>query len=67
MEAPMQIAPRGTDNRYRCFLSHGQQADTGVLPFVQLRAVSAATAARLAHAVTGACVVEVVRLEKAAS
>jgi hypothetical protein len=67
MEAPMQIAPRSTDNRYRCFLNHGHQADTGVLPFVQLRAVSAAIAARLAHAVTGACVVEVVRLEEVAS
>jgi hypothetical protein len=63
----MQIAPRGTDNRYRCFLSTGHQADTGVLQFVQLRAVSADVAARLAHAVTGAGVVEVVRLEEVAA
>jgi len=63
----MQIAPRSTARRYRCYLSHGHPADTGVLPFVQLRAVSAAIAARLAHAVTGACVVEVVRLEEVAS
>ena len=31
----MQIAPRGTDNRYRCHLNYGHPADTGVLPFVQ--------------------------------
>jgi len=31
MEAPMQIAPRGTDNRYRCHLNYGHPADTGVV------------------------------------
>jgi hypothetical protein len=67
MEERMQIAPRSADNRYRCYLNHGHPAETGVLPFVQLKAVSAGTAARLAHAVTGACVVEVVRLEEVAS
>jgi len=62
----MHITAR-SDNRYRCYLNHGQQAETGVLPFVQLRAATAATAARLAHAVTGAAVVEVERLEEVAS
>lgn len=52
-------------NRYRCFLQYTTAiADTGVLPFVQLRAKSAELAARLALAVTGAlAVVEVQRIE----
>lgn len=53
-------------NRYRCFLQYTTAlAETGVLPFVQLRAKSAEVAARLALAVTGAlAVVEVQRLEE---
>ena len=61
------MQPTDTSSRYRCFLQHSTQpADTGVLPFVQLRAKSAELAARLALAVSGAlAVVEVQRLEDA--
>lgn len=54
-------------NRYRCFLQYtGDLAETGVLPFVQLRAQTAELAARLALAATGAlAVVEVQRIEEA--
>lgn len=56
-------------NRYRCFLQYGTQiAETGVQPFLQLRAATAELAARLALAVSGAiAVVEVVRLEEVAA
>lgn len=59
----------GSTRRYRCYLTHDRGiADTGVHPFVQLRAASACLAARLALAVTGAiAVVEVQRLEELAS
>jgi hypothetical protein len=54
--------------RYRCFIRRNLDiADTGVLPFVQLRARDAERAAQLAQAVTGCLsVVEVLRLEQAA-
>jgi len=53
-------------SRYRCYLAHSLGiAESGVHPFVQLRAATAEIAARLAIAVTGAiAVVEVVRLEE---
>lgn len=64
----MLITPRGADSRYRCYLNRSTAiSETGEREFVQLRAASAATAAHLAHAVTGACVVEVVRLEEVAA
>ena len=55
-------------NRYRCYLAHSLGiAESGVYPFVQLRAATAQIAARLALAVSGAlAVVEVVRLEEIA-
>lgn len=40
--------------------------DTGVLPFVQIRATDAEDAQRKAHAVTGCAVVGVERIEVAA-
>ena len=54
-------------NRYRCFLQYSTEpAETGVRPFVQLKAKTAELAARAALAVSGAlAVVEVVRLEEA--
>lgn len=53
--------------RYRCFLQHSTQInESGVQPFVQLRAKTAELAARLALAVSGAiAVTDVVRLEDA--
>jgi hypothetical protein len=56
-------------HRYRCYLTHTLGiAESGVHPFVQLRAATAELAARLALAVTGAiAVVEVERLEEVAS
>lgn len=56
-------------NRYRCYLQHSTAiAESGVLPFVQLRARTAEIAARLALAVSGAiAVVEVERLEEISS
>ncbi len=53
-------------NRYRCFLQMSTEpAETGVRPFIQLRAKTAEVAARLALSVSGAiAVVEVVRLEE---
>ena len=55
-------------NRYRCYLFPGLGlSETGVLPYLQLRAATAELAARLALAVSGAlAVVEVVRLEEIA-
>ena len=55
--------------RYRCFLQYTTGvAESGVHPFIQLRARSAEIAARLALAVSGAmAVVEVERLEERAS
>lgn len=53
-----------TQHRYRCFLQLSTQpAETGVLPYVQLRAPDAEQAARRAHHVTGAAIVEVQRME----
>jgi hypothetical protein len=64
----MHITPRSEHSRYRCYLNRSTAiSDTGEREFVQLKAASAATAAHLAHAVTGAGVVEVVRLEEVAS
>lgn len=62
----MLTSPRTDDRSYRCFLAYTLQiADTGVRPFVQLKAASACRAAHLARAVTGAqAVVEVIRLEE---
>jgi hypothetical protein len=64
---PLSPAKPGTLHRYRCYLQHSfAPSDTGVLPFVQLRARTAELAARLALAVSGAlAVVEVIRLEDA--
>lgn len=64
----MHITPR-SESRYRCYLNRTHAiAETGEREFVQLRAPSAATAARLALAVTGAtAVVEVERIEEARS
>lgn len=42
-------------------------ADTGVLPFVQLKATDAEDAQRKAHAVTGCAVVGVERMEGGAA
>jgi hypothetical protein len=65
----MHITQRDAGHRYRCYVAHSLQiAESGVRPFVQLRAASASLAARLALAVTGAiAVVEVERLEETAS
>lgn len=54
------------DRRYRCYLQRSTEpADTGVRPFLQLKAASAEAAARAALAVSGAiAVVEVERLEE---
>lgn len=62
----MHATPRTNDRSYRCVLAFNLQiADTGVRPFVQLRAPSACRAARLAQWATGAqAVVEVIRLEE---
>jgi len=53
-------------NRYRCYLQLSTEpAETGVRPFIQLKAKTAELAARLALAVSGAlAVVEVVRVEE---
>lgn len=65
----MQVTPTRS---YRCTY-HPQDgygfpapADTGVLPFVQLKARDAEDAQRKAHAVTGCPVSQVERLEVAA-
>lgn len=62
----MHITPR-SESRYRCYLNRSHAiAETGEREFVQLRAPSAATAAHLALAVTGAlAVTEVERVEEA--
>lgn len=54
---------------YRCYLQRSTEpADTGVRPFLQLKARSAEAAARLALAVSGAlAVVEVERIEECAA
>lgn len=54
-------------NRYRCYLQMSTElAETGVRPFLQLKAKTAELAARAALAVSGAlAVVEVVRIEEA--
>ncbi|RZL38725.1 MAG: hypothetical protein EOP35_05135 [Rubrivivax sp.] len=53
---------------YRAFLRPaGHPTDTGVLPFIQLRAVSAEHAMRAAHHVTGHPVDSVERLDAAAA
>lgn len=54
-------------NRYRCYLQLSTEiTESGVRPFVQLKAKTAELAARAALAVSGAlAVVEVVRLEEA--
>ena len=58
---------------YRCFYSpvdrqgFVQASDSGVLPFIQVRADNAEHAQRAAHHVTGCPVADVVRLEGAAS
>lgn len=43
------------------------QADSGVLPFIQLKAANAEDAQRKAHAVTGCAVASVERLEGCAA
>lgn len=62
----MDFAPL---HRYRCYLQRSTEpADTGVRPFLQLKARSAEAAARLALAVSGAlAVVEVERIEECAA
>jgi hypothetical protein len=53
---------------YRAYLRPaGTDADTGVLPFIQLKAVNAEHALRVAHAVTGAPVDSVERLDSVAA
>ena len=62
----MHTTPR-SESTYRCHLARSHAvAETGERPFVQLKAPSAATAAHLALAVTGAvAVIEVERIEVA--
>lgn len=62
----MHITPR-SESSYRCHLAQSNAiAETGERPWIQLKAPSAATAAHLALAVTGAlAVVEVERIEAA--
>jgi hypothetical protein len=56
---------------YRCSYhpktlgGHPIVSDSGVLPFVQLKAAGAAQAAELAHSVTGCAIDDVARLEPA--
>lgn len=62
----MQISP---SRSYRCFFTprdgfgHPIASDSGVLPFVQVKAASGEHAQRAAHHVTGSPVVSVERVE----
>lgn len=61
--------PLAADRSYRCHYTPTDRdgfpvpCETGVLPFVQLRAAGAEQAQRAAHAVTGCPIAEVQRLE----
>ena len=59
----VQVTPT---HSYRAYLRpNGLLSESGVLPFIQLRAPSAEHAARAAHAVTGKAVDSVERIEPA--
>ena len=66
----MQVTPTRS---YRCTYhpkgpgGYPVQSDTGVLPFVQVKATNAEHAQRAAHAVTGCAIASVERLEGGAA
>lgn len=70
MESQMQVTPTRS---YRCNYhpkgpsGYPVPADTGVLPFVQLKAPNAEAAQRAAHHVTGCAIDSVERVEGGAA